>query len=163
LERVVPLDTDIGPEAAVSGAIVFQTEHETMLSFNATRLHPDGRYYDAGCAVVRFKRCNISKFGYPNDEAWSGIPRTKGLDYGCYEILDSPWPAELCELNKHSFPNSKPSTELRHFLFLFHDSSFECLAEDYSMELIPAGFERYLSVVRRFLAPAFGEEPDAAL
>jgi hypothetical protein len=25
--------------------------------------------------------CNLTKFGYPNDEAWCNIPRTKNLLY----------------------------------------------------------------------------------
>lgn len=137
MEKVVPLETDITPEAAVSGAIALANEYDTMLSFNATRLMPDGLYQNVGCAIVRFQHCLISKFGYPNDEAWSGIPRTRGLGYGCYEVLNSPWNAEVCELNKHSFPDSVRSP-LRHFLFLFHDSSFECLADDFTLEIVPS-------------------------
>jgi hypothetical protein len=72
MEKLVPLDTKIVPEAAVSGAVALATESDTMLSFNAS----DGSQY--GCAIVRFKHSNIHKFGYPNDEAWSGIPRTRG-------------------------------------------------------------------------------------
>ncbi|MFT3722509.1 MAG: hypothetical protein QM773_02895 [Hyphomonadaceae bacterium] len=148
MEKVIPLETDITPEAAVSGANVLANEHDTMLSFNATRLMPDGLYHDVGCAIVRFDRCLISKFGYPNDEAWDGIPRTRGLSYGCYEVLNSPWNAEICELNKHSFPASVPS-KARHFLFLFHDSCFECLASGYTIEVVRA--DQFESVALRFL------------
>ena len=148
MENVIPLDTDITPEAAVSGAVVLANENDTMLSFNAMRLQSDGRYHDAGCAIVRFELCSISKFGYPNDEAWSGIPRTRGLSYGCYEVLNSSWNAELSELNKHSFPDSVPS-KARHFLFLFHDSSFECLANGYSIEVVP--FDRFNAIALDFL------------
>ena len=105
MEKVIPLDTDIAPEAAISGAVVLATERHTMLSFNATRLQRDGLRHDVGCAIVRFQRCIISKFGYPNDEAWSGIPRTRELSYGCYEVFNGSWNTELCELNKSSFPD----------------------------------------------------------
>jgi hypothetical protein len=148
MEKVISLETDITPEAAVSGAIVLANEYDTMLSFNAMRLMPDGRYHDAGCAIVRFELCSISKFGYPNDEAWSGIPRTRGLGYGCYEVLNSPWNAEISELNKHSFPDSVPS-KARHFLFLFHDSSFECLADGYTIEVVSR--EQFDAIALKFL------------
>lgn len=151
MEKVIPLETDITPEAAVSGAIVLANELDTMLSFNAMRLMPDGLYHDAGCAIVRFELCSISKFGYPNDEAWSGIPRTQGLSYGCYEVLNSPWNAEICELNKHSFPDSVPS-KARHFLFLFHNSSFECLADGFTIEVVP--WEQFDAIALSFLKSA---------
>jgi hypothetical protein len=148
MEKIVPLDTDISPEAAISGAVVLANEYDTMLSFNAMRLNSDGLYYNAGCAIVRFELCRISKFGYPNDEAWVGIPKTKGLTYGCYEVLNSAWNEELCELNKHSFPASVPS-RARHFLFLFHESSFECLADGYSVEVVP--FDQFERIALDFL------------
>lgn len=148
MEKVVPLVTDIKPEASVSGAQLLTDEYNTILSFNALRLMPDGFCHDAGCAVVRFEACSVSKFGYPNDEAWSGIPRTRGLGYGCYEVLNSPWNAEICELNKYSFPKSVPSTD-RHFLFLFHDSSFECLARDFKLDVVP--FDEFNQIALKFL------------
>jgi hypothetical protein len=144
MEKVVPLDTKILPEAAVSGAVALATESETMLSFNAS----DGSQY--GCAIVRFKHCNIHKFGYPNDEASSGIPRTRGLSYGCYEVLNGTWLGELRTLNEHSFPGSPYGPRsARHFLFLFHDSSFECLADDLTIEIVP--FEQFPRIALDFL------------
>lgn len=157
MEKAVPLEIDFVPDAAVSGAAVHSTELETLLTFVAQKRQADGLYHDAGCAMVRFERCLIYKFGYPNDEAWSGIPRTRGLVYGGYEILNSGWNEEISELNKHSFPNTVPDKS-RHFLFLFHDSSFECLANGYSIEVIPSGFDPYFSALRKFLAPDFGVE-----
>jgi hypothetical protein len=56
---------------------------------------PPGAHESAGCAVVRFQNSQISKFGCPNDEAWAAIPRTKGLDDGGYEVLNSGWNAGL--------------------------------------------------------------------
>jgi len=148
MEKVIPLDTDITPEAAISGAVVLATELQTMLSFNGMRLQRDGLYHDVGRAIVRFQHCIISKFGYPNDEAWGGIPRTRELSYGCYEVLNSSWNTELCELNKYSFPDSVPGRS-RHFLFLFHDSSFECLADGYTIEVVP--WERFNAIALDFL------------
>lgn len=113
---------------------------------------PDGFRHPAGTALVEFPRCSITKFGYPNDEAWSGIPRTRGLSYGIYEVLNSEWKIELARLNRHSFPST---TEWggRHFLFLFHDSSFECLAEDIKLEIIDRPYaEVFERIAKRVLA-----------
>ena len=134
MERIVELDLGCVPNSAVSGPVLLQTDDATALVFNATKLSDDGSYKDAGSAVVRFERCKVTRFGYPNDEAWYGIPRFQGLSYGIYEVLNSSWLAELDELNRYSFPDT-PDSDERHFLFLFHDSSFECIASDCAIEL----------------------------
>lgn len=125
-ETIIPLDLGFLPEAAVSGASVLQSEYSCFLLFNAIR-EDDDLYVDAGLAIIEFKGCSVTQFGYPNDEAWSRIPRTRGLSYGCYEVLNSEWTNELTRLNRHGFPDT-PDSKQRHFLFLFHDSSFECVA-----------------------------------
>jgi hypothetical protein len=93
-ESIVELNLGCRPEAAVSGAVLVQTELSTFLTFNAMRktdrVGPYGHYMeDAGIALVEFPSCAITKFGYPNDEGWSGIPRTAGLSYGIYEVRNS--------------------------------------------------------------------------
>lgn len=133
-EQIVELDLGCEPEAAISGAVLVQTEKSCFLTFNAMRQCPDGLYRDVGTAFVEFIGLEVSKFGYPNDEAWDGIPRTKGLSYGIFEVFNSTWAREITELNRYSFPNAKES-RARHFLFLFHDSSFECLADDIRLEI----------------------------
>ena len=131
MERIAPLNIDCLPEAAVSGAILFQDEYRTFLMFNAVRT---ADYVAIGRAVVEFDRCYITKFGYPNDEAWYAIPRTRTLSYGSYEVFESDWTDEINRLNRHGFPDT-PDVELRHFLFLFHDSAFECLAGGFSVSI----------------------------
>lgn len=82
--------------------------------------------------VLRFPRCRIVKFGYPNDEALPGHPLyPKGLSYyGLFEVLDSSWSKALAEQNLVSFPDPIPSwTGGRHFIVTFHDSTLECIAE----------------------------------
>lgn len=100
------------------------------------RPSPRGGFYreDAGTAVVELIDCTITKFGYPNDEAWMRIPRTKGLSYGIYEVKNSAWPDEIAALNRHAFPGPQRRRG-RHFLFLFHDSSLECIAGELSLTL----------------------------
>ncbi len=132
-DEIRRLDIGCRPEAAVSGPILIQSDFSTTLIFNAKK-KIQGMYQIAGLAIVNFKVCSITKFGYPNDEAWSAIPRTRGLSYDFYEVLESSWSKELDELNRHGFPKHQ-RTNQRHFLALFHDSSFECLAQDLSVEV----------------------------
>jgi len=132
-ESIRALDLGFRPEAAVSGAILLQSELSATLICNAV-FQTAGKYKSAGLAIIEFEVCSITKFGYPNDEAWGAIPRTKGLSYGFYEVLESSWPEEIARLNRYGFPNSKASAQ-RHFLALFHDSSFECLCRGWKARL----------------------------
>jgi hypothetical protein len=158
-ETITELDLGCWPEAAVSGAVLVQTERATFLTFNAMRptdrMSPHGGPYmeDAGTALVEFEMCSITKFGYPNDEAWSGIPRTHGLSYGIFEVLRSKWIRELTTLNRYSFPNTPDDVHSRHFLFLFHDSSFECIADGIRLELVDGPHRNVLTrIMERVLA-----------
>ena len=139
MEEIVELDVGCTPEAEVSGPVLLQTDYSAVLTFNAMRKSEKGEFLDAGTAIVEFENCSVTKFGYPNDEAWSGIPRTRGLSYGFYEVLNSAWKSELETLNRHSFPETK-AWNGRHFLILFHDSLFECIARDFKIE---TSHERY--------------------
>ena len=158
-ETIIELELGCRPEAAISGAVLVQTERSAFLTFNAMRptdrVSPYGGHYveEAGIALVEFPTCAITKFGYPNDEAWNGIPRTRGLGYGIFEVLNSGWIRELTELNRHSFPKTAENTTSRHFLFLFHDSSFECIASVMKLEIIPRPYANvFARITDRVLA-----------
>src|SRR5215831_12589090 len=149
-EHVVEVDLGVTPEAAISGAVLLQSERQAFLTFNAMRPTkrptPHGGFYreGAGTAVVELILCSVTKFGYPNDEAWCGIPRTRGLAYGIYEVKNSKWVAEIVTLNQFSFPDTTHWNG-RHFLFLFHDSSFECIARDLKLELRSEPYSQVLA------------------
>ncbi|HEX4797440.1 MAG TPA: hypothetical protein VH370_26840 [Humisphaera sp.] len=153
-ETVIELELGCRPEAAISRAVLVQTESSAFLTFNAMRptdrMSPYGGPYmeEAGVALVEFEMCSITKFGYPNDEAWRGIPRTRGLSYGIFEVRNSDWIRELTMLNRHSFPKTPDDTRSRHFLFLFHDSSFECIAAGIKLELINGPYAKVFDRIR---------------
>lgn len=153
-DDIVELNLGIRPEAAVSGAVCLQTEAGTFLTFNATRptgrMGPYGEYYDdAGTAVVEFKRCLVSRFGYPNDEARWGIPPYKDVSYGIYEVRDSTWIKDVVRLNRYRFPWTKDDYVRRHFIFAFHDDTFECLADDLALEVVNEPYHVIFERVRR--------------
>jgi hypothetical protein len=154
-DNIVELDLGIRPEAAVSGAVCLQTEARTFLTFNAMRPtnrmspHSGPSLENAGTAIVEFKRCLVSRFGYPNDEARWGIPRYKGVSYGIYEVKDSTWIKEVVRLNRYCFPETKDDYVRRHFLFAFHDDTFECLADDLTVEVVKEPFPVIFERIRR--------------
>jgi hypothetical protein len=123
----------------VSGAVLIETESWTVLTFNAMR--PADKIYggpymtNAGTAIFRFQRCLATRFGYPNDEARDGIPRFKGTSYGIYEVQNSSWVRDTIKDNRRCFPKTGDDYIARHLAFMFHDSTFECLTDDFEFEV----------------------------
>src|SRR5262249_17748356 len=70
-------------------------------------------------------------FGPPNDEALSGHPLyRKGLrHYGVCEVKNSSWVRALERMNRvHPSHHPRMFSRYRHFVFTFHDTTFECIA-----------------------------------
>lgn len=151
-ERAINLNLGFRPEAAVSGALLLQSERTTILTFNAMRQGADDHYDDAGTAVIEFARCLVTRFGLPNDEALPGHPLYgHGLEaYGCFEVVNSQWRKQAEAQNRVCFPSTDYRT-VRHFVFTFHDSSFECLAHDVIARVVTPGNFRaeYHALVER--------------
>jgi hypothetical protein len=83
-------------------------------------------------AIVTFDRVEASYFGPPNDEAFAGHPlAARGLQpYGAFEVKHSSWIRSLERMNSvHPYHRPEAYRSLRHFIFTFHDSIFECVAE----------------------------------
>ena len=153
--EIVDLELPVTPEAAISGPVLVQTDYLTVLTFNAMREtdRPTdwGGYYkeSAGTAIIEFRGLSVTRFGYPNDEVWSKVPRTKDLSYGGYEVLNSSWLEELRQLNRVAFPDINLFAGSRHFLFLFHDSSFECLASDFELQVSEEPYENIFARIQK--------------
>src|SRR4051794_7393571 len=73
-EYAVPHDIGFEPEAAMSEGLLLQTEYAAILTFRAVWVGADRKREDAGYGIVELDLCSITKFGYPNDEAWPGHP-----------------------------------------------------------------------------------------
>ena len=144
-DEVVRLNIGFEPEAAVSGPVLLQTDHDVVLTFNAVRMTTDGRRDTAGTGVIEFELCSITKFGYPNDEALGGHPLfNRGLEhYGVFEVLGSTWIRQMTDQNRFCFPHTTDSN-MRHFILTFHDSTFECAADSYQATLSTNPYEQIL-------------------
>ena len=90
---------------------------------------------DEALALVEFKFYQSYMFGAPNDEAFSGHPLAdRGLHpYGAFRIENSSWVRQLERMNSvHQHHNPQRFDELTHFVFAFHDSTFECVAKQFT-------------------------------
>jgi hypothetical protein len=89
-------------------------------------------------ALVDFESCYAAKLGGPNDEVLNGHPLyDKGLaPYSAQRVVNSRWLAELEEINRvHRQYRASMWRDCKHFIFWFHDSVFECIAESFTVEV----------------------------
>ena len=87
---------------------------------------------EEAAAIAEFIQPRSHSFGSPNDEALHGHPlHARGLQpYGAYEVRKSSWVRGLERRNRvHSAHDPERFARLRHYVFTFHDSTFECVAE----------------------------------
>lgn len=90
-------------------------------------------------AIVQFKRHYCHFFGPPNDEAFEGHPlASRGLHpYAVNEVKESSWMKLLGSMNSvHRCHRPGYLTEdSHHYIFAFHDSTFECVAVNFQVEI----------------------------
>lgn len=99
------------------------------------------------CALVRFARAAAHMFGPPNDEAFAGHPLAeRGLEpYAVFEVNNSSWVRTLERMNSvHPYHRPERFTKYKHFVFAFHDSVFECVAESFELSVHRGSLSRVL-------------------
>ena len=147
-DEVVELDAV--PKSSVGGPlpIALGNEHHLVLAYLVENRPPDWdgsstRVVDMDSpepvARVTFTRPYAFTLGPPNDEALSGHPLAdRGLrPYGAFEIRDSSWIDRLRTMNSvHPQHQDEAFAGYRHLIFTFHDSTFECVAEALSAEVV---------------------------
>ena len=88
-------------------------------------------------ALVEFEHCISAKLGAPNDEVFSGHPLygRGACMYSAQRVRNSRWLAEI-DKNESVHVGYKPETwrSLTHFIFWFHDTTFECVAKSFKVE-----------------------------
>jgi hypothetical protein len=87
-------------------------------------------------ALVEFSGYDSFMFGAPNDEAFHGHPLySRGLKpYSAFVIEQSSWIRQLERMNSvHPYHRPQRYAELKHYVFAFHDSTFECVAKDFTV------------------------------
>jgi hypothetical protein len=127
---------------------LLQNDYRTFLVFFLRDVDPawDGTYVGvrragspdpSNLAVVEFKHCVCTKMGTPNDEVFHGHPLNgKGLQaYRALQVKNSSWIKELEAINSvHRGYRPDSWSSLKHYIFGFHDSTFECVASSFAVE-----------------------------
>ena len=147
-EHAVPLDFPLRWDVGCPRPHLVCNDYKTLLAFiiREPRRAVDGRSVEvvdpgdgAGrrLALVEFRSCYATKLGAPNDEVFHGHPlEGRGLEaYTAQKVVNSRWLSEIEAINKvhHRYDPSRWG-RLNHYVFWFHDTTFECLAESYTVE-----------------------------
>jgi hypothetical protein len=145
-DKVIEL-TDV-PQSSVGAPcpMIIAGEHHLHLAYYLQNTPPDWdgtsvRIVDESTsgepvALVEFIHAYAHLFGPPNDEAFAGHPlAARGVKpYSVYEIEESSWIRRLERMNAvHPFHRPEVFSDYRHFIFAFHDSTFECVANAFKV------------------------------
>jgi hypothetical protein len=147
-EYAVPLDFPVQWDIGAPLPHLLANDYRALLSFYLREPDPDwdGTYVTMkdprqgsveSLALVEFKLCYSARLGVPNDEVFDGHPLAgKGLDgYTAQLVKNSRWLREMEAINRgHHRYNPDSWRDLNHYVFWFHDSTFECVAKSYTVE-----------------------------
>ena len=129
---------------------VVADEHRVLLAY-----HCSDSDSDESIAIISFTRCSLHMFGPPNDESFGGHPLAqRGLrHYTAAEVHDSSWLKLRIAMNRvHRQHSDALFSHLRHFIFPFHDSTFECLAADFSVTMFTGSMTDAIARMAAILA-----------
>ena len=143
-DSVTEINDVPAPDIGAPIPVVVADEHSVLLAYIVSEPDPkwDGTFVSvvgkesAGMpiAIIEFDWPYAHFFGPPNDEAFEGHPlASRGLSpYAVFEIGQSSWIRRLVQMNSvHPHHRADAYADLRHFIFAFHDSTFECVARGF--------------------------------
>jgi hypothetical protein len=122
-----PISWDVGAPLPT----LLQSDQSADLFF----LLPD----DERVGHVHFEQLSSSLFGAPNDETFEGHPlHGSGFEpYRAMRVINSPWIAQLERMNSvHHYHDPAAYAAMEHFIFPFHDTTFECVARSFSTSTV---------------------------
>jgi hypothetical protein len=125
---------------------VVANEHSLKVAYVGREQNAPGEVH---IVVATFLRPYTHMFGPPNDEAMEGHPLAdRGLEfYDAFRVVGSSWIRRLERMNSvHERHNPEKFDRLSHYILTFHDSTFECVAEDYEFEIRPGDDPCTLSI-----------------
>lgn len=149
LDNVVSLDTLPLHSPGSPAPLVLANDTGVVVAYEVA---PGGEE----TVIVRFVHPRAHTFGPPNDESLAGHPlANRGLKpYGIFEVIGSSWIRSLERANRiHPRHDPRPFARLRHFVFTFHDNTFECVAEAVEIvERLPNDAEAAATVAHKAVA-----------
>ena len=143
--KIEQIKADFDIDVAAPMPKILSNEHHIYLIFYVSNVDPnwDGSTVhmrtenDEKIVTVKFDRFAQFKFGNPNDESINGHPLYElGLQsYSIQKVTESEWIKELIKMNSvHPYHKDEQFSKYEHFIFFFHDTCFEIVAEGYSIE-----------------------------
>lgn len=156
------------PQSSVGAPlpVVLASEHSVELAYYAEVVDPDwdGTYVrvvdgstEDPVILVKFEKAHAWFHGPPNDEAFSGHPlASRGLQpYAAFRIDDSSWVRRLERMNSvHPYHDPKRFGDLNHYVFAFHDSTFECVAQSFTAIEVLGPLTRVIQEMAQALDPS---------
>jgi len=153
-ETAVPIEWEYPWDAGAPIPHVISNDSRTFLIYYVNVVDPnwDGTYANVRdttsgqedlIALVEFIRVIHFKFGGPNDEVIHGHPLYEhGLEaYSAHEVINSKWIAEQKQINSVHYRYDPARWEnLKHYILTFHDEMFECIAQEYKIEVFKGAF-----------------------
>lgn len=157
-DTVIELSDAPRPNVGAPLPIILADEHRLLLAYLVSEADPDWDgsnvtvvtpESDGLVAIVRFDSPTVHMFGPPNDEAFGGHPLSeRGLcPNAVHEVRRSSWIRDLERMNSvHPYHNRQRFLEhKRHFIFAFHDSTFESVAHGFDATLVRGSLASALS------------------
>jgi hypothetical protein len=148
LDEVVALSDAPQSEVGAPLPIIVADDYRLVLeylidpnpSWDGTYINVVGADTNGKVALIRFHRPYIHMMGAPNEEAIGGHPLAeRGLEaFAAFEVKNSSWIRQLEKMNSvHPYHDRGHFLESkRHFIFAFHDSTFECIAHGFEVSIL---------------------------
>ena len=170
LDSVVEVHDAPKPDIGAPLPHVVADEGRILLAYLVSEPDPtwDGTYVsvvgsdtdNSLVSVVRFEWPYAHMLGPPNDEAFYGHPLARrGLrPYSVFEVLQSSWLRRLERMNSVHPRHDRERflAGMRHYVFAFHDSTFECIARGYTSSITRGSLQ---AVLLRVLEPQGDKHP----
>lgn len=154
VDTVLKLHTAPLPNVGAPLPLILCDESKLFLAYIADQGEGDGKELSlksggVPIAIVKFLSPDAHIFGPPNDEAFEGHPLAcRGLEpYDVFEVEQSSWIRQLERMNAVHPNHNKERffANRRHFIFTFHDSTFEVVADGFEIQLISGSLRSALS------------------
>jgi hypothetical protein len=161
LDAVLQLHDAPWPDAGAPLPVILCNEHDLFLAYVVAAQEAGGikelspKTGGLPIAIVKFLFYRSYMFGPPNDEAFTGHPlASRGLEpYAVFEIEQSSWIRQLERMNA-VHPSHKPElfASYRHFIFAFHDSTFEAIADGFEVQSMSGSMNSAVSKMVKMLS-----------
>jgi hypothetical protein len=136
-DTLVALNDVPGPRSGAPMPLVLADDTMLLLSYFPSDVSP-GDDQNESSALLEFHVPLMHLLGPPNDEAIKGHPLwRRGLDsYAAYRVEQSSLLRRFATMN-YVHPRNDPAMfdGFHHYILTFEDSTFECLAQSYTVSV----------------------------